>query len=1166
MYKSTEREPHTVLWRFAACAVVASAWLAGSMAAETQETAPPPEEYFVHANQGRLLFETSKHEKCIEEFRKCVELAPGVPEAHINLAIAYLGGHREEEAIRELLAVRAAGRKFPHVHYCLGLAYKRTQKFDKAITEFGKVLEIDPACAGAHFNLGAIYKWQGKKADAVRKFQDTVKVNPDHSDAYYHLMRYALLAGKSEEARKYMKQFERVRILVPGEKRSAEAAESDKYSEFAEIRLAGDRDPRAADAKKEVRFVAAMGATKIGFRHAGPRAWPQTKKYQASSALAALASCLGSGAACGDVDGDQNVDLYFANASKRSAFYLATGMGTFTDAAAKSGASCGGAMLDAVMGDYDNDKDLDVLVCRNGTNVLYQNDGKGKFKDVTRQVGLRDDSFTMTGLFLDCDHDRDLDILLVNYLAPPKGTEVTFPDDFVGQRNVLYRNNGDGTFVDATVAAGLADDHGKSRDAVFADFDNDDDVDLYVVDDGTPNILYLNARGGRFVKAAKDAAPHAASVAAAVADYNFDGRMDLCVAGRVARDTRLYRNVGGAELREDMAFTSLLKFDESEVGVEVGFFDYDNDGNADLLLVHGRPQEGKFRGSLFRNRGDGRFVDATSATGLDGLLLAQPRKLVFADYDNDCDTDVLITNNGDAPALLRNDGGDQNNYLKISFEGRRSNILGVGVKVEIRNGRYYRKHEVVEAPILIGLGARDKIQVVRFSWPSGVMQSEVAVDANQVCPMVEDTRLPSSCPFLYVWDGNHFTFLTDILGAAPLGFLTDQGTCAVPNPHDYARIGSGVLRAPDGGYPLRLTTELQEITYLDELELVAVDHPSDMVVYADEKFCPPPFPKQTIHALQGLAPPVSAVDSEGQDVLATLSEIDRRYTAPFKVSDCEGYASEHFVELGLGEAPRSQEAVAVLLLTGWVHWTTSTSSREASQNPALSLRPPSVQVPDRDGRWQTVIADAGCPSGHDRTMLIDLAGKFLCADRRVRIVTNMQLYWNRILVGTKVKEEVLRSVRLRPATAALRWRGYSKKCSPDGKAPHLYDYSSVAPSQDWRTHRGLFTRYGDVQPLLLAADNRYIVMNHGDEVQITFDVTALPKVPGGRSRTVFLHSVGWIKDLDVNTLCSATVEPLPFLGMSRYPYPRSESFPNGTEHLRYLRTYNTRLGWPVDAH
>ncbi len=263
------------------------------------------------------------------------------------------------------------------------------------------------------------------------------------------------------------------------------------------------------------------------------------------------------------------------------------------------------------------------------------------------------------------------------------------------------------------------------------------------------------------------------------------------------------------------------------------------------------------------------------------------------------------------------------------------------------------------------------------------------------------------------------------------------------------------------------------------------------------------------------------------------------------------------MELDFGSAAPDNRAV--LILNGWVDWADGSTFLGVSQEDPRGLVFPSIQVQDAAGRWMTVVDDMGIPAGKPKTIAVDLTGKFLSSSRRIRIATNLALYWDEIFLSETAAEPANVMTRVDAGSVELRYRGFSTPTiHPQRTQPEAFDYARLMPLSMWNPTAGLYTRYGDVTPLLTAIDDRFVIMGSGDEIRLTFAVSAFPAVKEGWTRDFLLMVDGWAKDADANTAFSQSVEPLPFHTMSAYPYPPSEHYPDDVLHRRYRDYYNTR--------
>jgi hypothetical protein len=376
---------------------------------------------------------------------------------------------------------------------------------------------------------------------------------------------------------------------------------------------------------------------------------------------------------------------------------------------------------------------------------------------------------------------------------------------------------------------------------------------------------------------------------------------------------------------------------------------------------------------------------------------------------------------------------------------------------------------------------------------------------------------------------------------------------------EYIRIPGDALKPKDGRYLLQLTEELWETAYADEVKLVAVDHPDSVDVFVDETFVPPGPPvKMRLFQVARPQPPRSAVDERGNDVLPALRRSDDVYVSNLTPTRYQGVVEPHDLVLDLGDAAGGP--ASYLFLRGWIYPTDASINVALSQQTALAPAPPSLEVRDASGRWTTAIASLGFPSGKNKMMVIDLAGRFPTADHHVRIRTTMQIYWDQAFVAGDVAASPVKVTTLAPTQADLHARGYSRTYRKGGRyGPYWFAYDDVSTASPWRPISGAFTRFGDVRPLLERPDDMYVVMAPGDETTLAFDASSAAAIPKGWTRDFLLYTDGWIKDSDLNTAFGTTVGPLPFHRATSYPYARGESFPADAEHQRYLRDYNTRV-------
>ena len=392
---------------------------------------------------------------------------------------------------------------------------------------------------------------------------------------------------------------------------------------------------------------------------------------------------------------------------------------------------------------------------------------------------------------------------------------------------------------------------------------------------------------------------------------------------------------------------------------------------------------------------------------------------------------------------------------------------------------------------------------------------------------------------IFTWNGEKFEFITDVLGVAPLGASSGDGNYFPVDHDEYIQIPGKSLRERDGKYEVRVTEELHEVSYLDQIKLFAVDHPAQEEIFTNDKFKSPPFPEFRLFGVTKRVYPVSARDDHGKDIRSALLARDGVYPTGFD-RDYTGIAGLHSIDLDFGDV--AKDGHAVLMLNGWVDWADGSTFLGASQQKSGGLQLPHIEVLDAAGKWKTAIEDMGIPSGKPKTISVDLTGKFLSASRKIRIVTSLCVYWDEIFLSENDGPANVHLIPVDAESADLHFRGFSTPTIDRRRTqPEQFDYAQWMPISQWNPTPGLYTRYGDVKELVTGIDDRLLIMGSGDEVRLQFPANGLPVLPQGWRRDFLLLVDGWAKDADANTAYSQTVNPLPFHGMERLPVSRGRT-------------------------
>ncbi len=739
--------------------------------------------------------------------------------------------------------------------------------------------------------------------------------------------------------------------------------------------------------------------------------------------------------------------------------------------------------------------------------LLYRN-VKGKFEKTGAQLPA---GRFERAVWLDFDHDYDLDLFLL------------------GEKSVLLRNEGERGFQDYTAHFPFV--AGRAVDAVaFRLIPDSKGIDLLVSYAERGAVLYRDRMRAAFEAVPVDPIP-AGARALQAADIDNDSWID--VAFSVPEGVRFAMNRDGkltVETTPAPAVSSLV------------FADLENRGLADLVAGN----------AVYLNQGLGKVgAGKHPADFPDAVAWAR------ADFENSGRIGLAAVAADGTVHLLSNHTATKNQWLRVALAGVKNLKLGPGTEVEIKAGTHYQKRMYEGVPLLFGLGPEKAVDTIRISWPNGMIQNEIDRPLAQTADIKEAPRLSGSCPMIFAWDGRKFEFIADVLGVAPLGASSGDGDYFPVSSHEYVTIPGGQLALRDGRYEVRITEELHEVSYIDQVRLIALDHPAGVDIVTNEKFKSPPFPEFRLFGVSRRIFPVSARDGNGRDVLDKVLRRDRVYADGF-LHDMAGVAEMHALELDFGpDAARDNRAV--LMLSGWIDWADGSTFMAASQGSKDGLVLPYLQVKDAAGQWRTVIEDMGVPAGEPRTIAVDLTGKFLSSSREVRIVTNTCVYWDQIYLSEDTAAPRTRLTAMDAETADLTLRGFSRAVvDPRHEQPEYYDYSEWRPAAMWNPVPGLYTRYGSVRELLAAADDRFVIMASGDEIRLRFDPGRLPALAAGWKRDFLVLVDGWSKDADANTAFGDSVEPLPFHAMSRYPYPAAERFPDDEAHRAWRKEYNVR--------
>ncbi len=791
--------------------------------------------------------------------------------------------------------------------------------------------------------------------------------------------------------------------------------------------------------------------------------------------------------------------------------------------------------------DWNNDFKVDIALAGSGGIKLFQQSAKAVFTDITPRSKL---PASITGASTwgiwpaDIDSDGDLDLVVAPTQGPVR----------------VLQNNNDGTFRVLTPFPGVSDVRGFA----WGDWNADGADDAAFLDAHGTLHVFSNERSGLFKPWP---VPNSVGKVAAitVAEVNGDGRMDLVVLKADGAILRLSSKLTGKVEAADWDVAEIAQWKGAASGLQAGaarLFAADLDNNGSIDLVASTPT--------------GSQVWLSDPKGVFASLAAPLDLRVFAveDMTGDGRLDLLGISKTGAPTLAVNKGAKNYHFVTIHPRAathvtgdQRINSFAVGGEIRVRSGLLVQTQPISGPSVHFGLGENTTVDLARFVWPNGAPQAEFDLQTNQI--VRTDQRLKGSCPWVFTYDGHAMQFAGDFLWRSPLGLrINAQNTAGVAMTEEWLKIPGERLVARNGVYDIRITAELWETHFFDHVSLMAVDHPADSAAFVDDRFAIPPPPLK-VYSMTQPRPVAHAVDDRGTDVTDIVRAHDGKYLDTFGRGAYQGVTRDHYVECELGsEAPKS--GPLYLIATGWIHPTDSSINVAISQGHHDAPHGLSLEVADGKGAWTVAKPNLGFPAGKIKSILIRLDDAFRPgAPRRFRLRTNMEIYWDTLETASELPASNLRTQRISPSSADLRYRGYSVANQAGASSPELPEYDHIAATgQRWRDLIGYCTRYGDVRELLGKVDDRYVIMNAGDEMRFQFP--ALPAAPQGWKRDFVLIGDGWEKDGDLNTMFSKTVLPLPSHDNPAYNRPptRLEDDPVYRLHAHDWQVYHTRYVTP----
>lgn len=1074
------------------------------------------------------------------------QLAPSEPAGWANWGVLALRQRNFDLADERLQRARDLDADSDEIVYLIGLLESMRGRSTEAIAALRKAVELNPNNLFAAYKLAEEVERQGDEKsgiDVQALLQDILKAQPDNIAAIVELTRVAAKRGDAETFKSALAKIDARSSAWPAEVQEQVKA-LDEAARSGDLRAAATRTSFLRNVLMRVpeyrRSLAAIkpppGEEAVPFTHFLRLESPVFQVAAADNAIKFTAQPVPNadatqkewiGAIALSGDGGPVV----ATASAREVRLTSGASFPFPGGTANTPPS-----PESILPiDFSYDFKTDLVLAGAGGVRLFKQESPAAFTDVTANTKLPANvvNANYTGAWsADIEADGDLDIVL----GSPQGNPT------------VLRNNGDDTFLDIRPFEGTSGVAGFT----WADLDQDGDPDAVMLDTTGALHVFSNERQGQFSKRSLPSnLPTARAIN--VADVNLDGGFDLVILQTDGVITRLSDKDHGAGW--DQAEISRIGNAPPAGPLRFHVADLDNNGGLDLLLASTTTQDTRIwlsdEHSQFKAPTDLRFTE---------------RMFDVADVNTDGRLDLLGFSADGQPVQSLNSGSKNYHWQLVrprasnAVGDQRINPFGVGGEMEIRSGLLVQKQPITGPMIHFGLGEQASADVIRIVWPNGTVRAEFEVKADQ--SVMAEQRLKASCPFLYAFNGKEMEFVKDAVpwGSAIGLRINTIGSAKIAATGEWYKIRRDQLVPRDGYYDIRVTAELWEVYYYDYIGLMPVDHPVGTEIFVDERFVVPPL-KLGFTTTKTPKPIKQAIDDNGDDVTALVNTRDAKALDTFGRGQYQGLTRDHYLEIVLPD-----DAVTTgpnyLIAHGSIHDTESSLNVAITQGTRWKAQSMSLEVPDGNGGWTVARSNLGFPAGRKKTVLFDLKDIFKPnTPRRVRIRTNLEIYWDHIEWAEGLPDAELKMVRLAPSTADLHYRGYSVINRPDAGAPEVPDYYKLySTKQSWRDLEGYYTRFGEVGELLQTIDDRYVIVASGDEMSLRFPEQAPP--PPGFVRDFILMGDGWIKDGDYNSTFSRTVLPLPHHGQQEYVTPPRnledefvyKRFPQDwqTYHTRYV--------------
>jgi len=1076
-------------------------------------------------NEGVAHYESGvAQKKAIKVFEQALAMKPDSAIEHYNLAVAYRKQNLLDKSIEHFNQALKLDKEFAHVYYSLGLIYREQGKVEEALDVFKKASEIMPAEPSSHYQLSRLYRELNDEDKTLQAIVNTLQLDPYHTGATYQLYLYHQNNGDKEKSQQLFAEFSRLKKAFGKTRQEINADESILSNPI--------------DSRSESKAVINSAQAFI------PQFSPTT----------ILKNHLISDFEVTDFNRDGSDDIIAVSQVGEILFYSNNQKGEFS--LVRSYTLEGKPKInDLVVARLRQSGGTEVVVATSAGIYLSSTkipEGelkkKGKSKkeripfnesEFDKEIILLSDEVAQALHLIDVDHDGDLEIVVDNFRQ-------------------IFVNKGNAQFT--AKASPLSEQDSSVVNAFNMEFAGSDFrnlttmVDFVLYDKAGQRRLLRDEMGGRYKLLNKNSLSAIPNINwSANADMNNDGWTEI--VSLTPKGLVIDYNSGKHQFSTQMAGSTATE--QSLVSAAV--LDVNNDGFKDIFVA------GTNGLGVWNKGSDDQYV-FNDIKGVETAKEPLNKHLGVIDADSDGLLDIVALNDSGQMYLLANKTPNKNaNWVKLNLNGLRSSPDAHYVQAEVRYGDFYSKYEANGSNLHIPLGNATHAEILRLTWPNGFVENKFKIDNNQQFSFDESERISGSCPSIYAWDGERYNYVTDAFISGPMGVPMGSGRYFPVDHDEYVKIPASMMQQEGDSFKVSIVEELKEVTYLDQIRIYAIDSPEGTDVYPNEYLNPPSFPEFGLHITQNAQPLLAARDHYGNDVLSLVSELDYQYPHQFVRTQYTGFTTPHSVEL---ELPREayQSDDLKLFFTGWFYYFDSTSLISASQRQQeMRMQMPELQA-WVGGEWKAV-KTIGIPSGKDKTIVVEAGGQIPLGTEKLRIVSNVEIYWDRILYDTDKVPDISQSanamVELPLKHAQMAFHGFSRLLRPVSEFPQpdRFDYHDVSYRSMWDPLEGRYTRYGKVNALLGNEDSKMAVLGSGDEVSLEFDGSRLPKLRKGWKRDFILYLNGYVKDGDKYTVHAGHVEPMPFSGMESYPFSAKDEVDNPRktkEYQEYLNEYQTR--------